>query len=1148
MKDCIAWNSFPAHIFDALFRKDPLVASLFRNFLLAQRVMGFLNCRPLSFPRLPSTVEHPLWRCWDLELEEFLSQIFGYQTNPINKTTKFENYYKNSNFFIDQLKAFEIWLKCENETQKPEQLTIILQVLLSPTHRIKALELLDVFLEKGDWAIKESIEIGVFPFLLKLLKSNSQSLRVVLISIWSKLVSYHKDFSKELIKGGYYNYFVISFSQPSSIKEKVTSAFILSIILENNPEVKSKLIQSKLFVYCKKILLNENESFLLKMRVCVLIGKFWENFDDGKMLTTSQYSLVDAVCHLLNDKIAEVRCSACYAIGTFFGLSLQEQYTIPSIPEEETESKENTDEKKINEFHQFLSKAEKEKIELKRKIDIHKVGPILPILTIDCSTMVRREYCLTLYNLIRAYYLRFSPFVLTWSYKQESKSNKRQTSGSKEIGSTDTKNLFPLQDESATEENSGEGDQNRQQTIYPFLWKLLVKLRKDSEPSISIIATNSVNSITSLISSLPRPQKFSRPIKSTFERSNSWNSLLPNNKKIPTIVLPKEVTSNLKTSTDNLVIHEDYGNDEKKDPKKFNSVKKVEKKTIFNFNFNFLKKLSAEEVENKEENTKPSIEVNIKSNQRVTTQLITSPKTPQNKTRPSSPVPNREQTLGVPNESKMFSLKSYFPEWANHYFIDLLEDRSICDTDTEFSSKWEWMQEKIKTTHLKSHKMLLKFSNILPTGFLMLNAPQTPLQRVRKSEDDLSDENLKKNSPISPSYLHSYLSNSGSRNGMSPPNSSRDVYINDMNTFSVEHSPNSRENSPRDLNSHFKISLSNRESISEIEIKEQQVNTQNSNKREAESFDFDPQNIEVQQQNKKEEKKINYKELLKFDEQLAEFDNQNNNSSAVIFDPFETLLYCSHDRNKISVWNWGELSTKRKKVQTIVNHEHKENEKITCLQLLNTHFQTMLLCGTDKGSIKIWKGITNRNSTELISSFTALSCSKKYGLLANWNQKSGKLMVGGEQNFVKLWDLSREISEQEINTGTFSPITSISSALEGDGKLRVASFADGSIKLFDVRVSSNESNSVARQWSEHKKQVVNTHFSKDERFIVSADSDCHVKFWDLRSSISFKTFTSNIGELSCFAAHDFAPIVVCGSKKQRIQVLDTEGNELSVVR
>lgn len=37
--DAIAWNSMPLDLFQKLFRQDLLVASLFRNFLLADRIM-----------------------------------------------------------------------------------------------------------------------------------------------------------------------------------------------------------------------------------------------------------------------------------------------------------------------------------------------------------------------------------------------------------------------------------------------------------------------------------------------------------------------------------------------------------------------------------------------------------------------------------------------------------------------------------------------------------------------------------------------------------------------------------------------------------------------------------------------------------------------------------------------------------------------------------------------------------------------------------------------------------------------------------------------------------------------------------------------------------------------------------------------------
>ena len=47
--------------FHRLFREDLLLASLFRNFLLAERVMRSYNCTPVTCPKLPSTYHHPMW-------------------------------------------------------------------------------------------------------------------------------------------------------------------------------------------------------------------------------------------------------------------------------------------------------------------------------------------------------------------------------------------------------------------------------------------------------------------------------------------------------------------------------------------------------------------------------------------------------------------------------------------------------------------------------------------------------------------------------------------------------------------------------------------------------------------------------------------------------------------------------------------------------------------------------------------------------------------------------------------------------------------------------------------------------------------------------------------------------------------------------
>jgi regulator-associated protein of mTOR len=50
-----------ADLFQRLFRQDLLVASLFRNFLLAERIMRSANCSPISYPLLPPTHQHHMW-------------------------------------------------------------------------------------------------------------------------------------------------------------------------------------------------------------------------------------------------------------------------------------------------------------------------------------------------------------------------------------------------------------------------------------------------------------------------------------------------------------------------------------------------------------------------------------------------------------------------------------------------------------------------------------------------------------------------------------------------------------------------------------------------------------------------------------------------------------------------------------------------------------------------------------------------------------------------------------------------------------------------------------------------------------------------------------------------------------------------------
>jgi regulatory associated protein of mTOR len=98
--DTIAWNTLPRDLFQKLFRQDLLVASLFRNFLLAERILRSYDCTPIASPALPPSFRHPMWSAWDLSLDVALSQLPDILQN--------KRAYVHSSFFEEQLTAFQV--------------------------------------------------------------------------------------------------------------------------------------------------------------------------------------------------------------------------------------------------------------------------------------------------------------------------------------------------------------------------------------------------------------------------------------------------------------------------------------------------------------------------------------------------------------------------------------------------------------------------------------------------------------------------------------------------------------------------------------------------------------------------------------------------------------------------------------------------------------------------------------------------------------------------------------------------------------------------------------------------------------------------------------------------------------------------------
>ncbi|GLG94261.1 Regulatory-associated protein of mTOR [Gryllus bimaculatus] len=308
--DTIAWNTLPRDLFQKLFRQDLLVASLFRNFLLAERIMRSYDCTPVSSPKLPPTYQHPMWQAWDLALDLCLSQLPAILES--------EDQFVHSPFFEEQLTAFQVWLNLGSELRNPpEQLPIVLQVLLSQVHRLRALELLGRFLDLGPWAVNLALSVGIFPYVLKLLQSSARELRPLLVFIWAKILAVDSTCQADLVRDNGHKYFLSVLQDPCIQGEHRTlAAFVLACIVHNHPLGQEAAMQGSLVSICLEQLGDSNP--LLRQWLAVCLGRLWTNFEKARWCGVRDIAH-EKLYTLLQDSVPEasVRASAVYALGTF---------------------------------------------------------------------------------------------------------------------------------------------------------------------------------------------------------------------------------------------------------------------------------------------------------------------------------------------------------------------------------------------------------------------------------------------------------------------------------------------------------------------------------------------------------------------------------------------------------------------------------------------------------------------------------------------------------------------------------------------------------------------------------------------------------------------------------------------------------------
>jgi regulator-associated protein of mTOR len=138
------------------------------------------------------------------------------------------------------------------------------------------------------------------------------------------------------------------------------------------------------------------------------------------------------------------------------------------------------------------------------------------------------------------------------------------------------------------------------------------------------------------------------------------------------------------------------------------------------------------------------------------------------------------------------------------------------------------------------------------------------------------------------------------------------------------------------------------------------------------------------------------------------FDNLSQ-PMKMCFHQFEDHLVVTDTRNMVNIVDYSKTVNR---INSFSNGNPSDS-KITDVRFINEDDQALLMTGSSDGVMKIFRNYDTRGRTELVTAFRALTdlvpSNKNAGLVFDWQQGRGLVLVAGDVKVIRVWNAGTEV-------------------------------------------------------------------------------------------------------------------------------------------